>query len=217
MSSEMNLFICGDSTAASYDLSQSLIAGWGMYLPDHLPASVHVQNHAMAGRSTKTFLEEGRLSRIEPLLRPNDLLLIQFAHNDEGPKPERHTEPWTSFTDNLSVFISAARTHGARPVLVTPICIRNWENGVLLPSHGEYLDAMHALAERENVPLVDLYAMTYEKVRSLGEEESKSFYMVFPAGTDSRYPDGSADTTHTRIPGAKCYAALAAPKILEIL
>ena len=213
----MNCFICGDSTAASYDLSVSLIAGWGMYLHDYLPPGITVLNHAMAGRSTRTFLEEGRLARIEPLLQPGDLLLIQFAHNDEGPKPERHTEPWTSFTENLSVFIAAARAHGARPVLVTPICIRNYENGILQPSHGEYLLAIHALAARENVPLVDLYAMSFQAVQSMGEEGSKAFYMVFPAGTDPRYPDGSSDTTHTRAPGAERYAKLAAASLLKFI
>ena len=213
----MNIFICGDSTAASYDPSETLIRGWGMYLPEHLPPGVTVLNHAMAGRSTRTFLAEGRLARVEPLLRENDLLLIQFAHNDEGPRPERHTEPWTSFTENLSVFLTAARTHGARPVLVTPICIRNFENGILLPSHGEYLSAMHVLATRENVPLVDLYALSFGAVQSLGEEASRAFYMIFPAGTDPRYPEGSLDTTHTRAPGAQCYAQLAAGEIRKLL
>ena len=213
----MNCFICGDSTAASYDPSETLIRGWGMYLPDFLPESVAVLNHAMAGRSTRTFLAEGRLARIGPLLRPGDLLLIQFGHNDEGSRPERRTEPWTSFTDNLSVFITAARSHGARPVLVTPICIRNFEKGILLPSHGEYLSAMHTLAVREDVPLIDLYALSFSAVESLGEEASKAFYMIFPAGKDPRYPDGSMDTTHTRASGAECYAKLAAAEIRKLL
>ncbi len=188
-----------------------------MFLSDYLPPSVTVLNHAIAGRSTRTFLAEGRLSRIEPLLQPEDLLLIQFGHNDEGSRPERHTEPWTSFSENLCVFVTAARAHGARPVLVTPICIRNFEKGVLLPSHGEYLSAIHALAEKENVPLIDLYTLSFSVVQSLGEEASKAFYMIFPAGTDSRYPDGSLDTTHTRAPGAECYAKLAAGEIRKLL
>ncbi len=213
----MNILICGDSTAASYDLKTSLIAGWGQFLPDYLPAGIVVLNHAMAGRSTRTFLEEGRLARMEPLMRAGDLVLIQFAHNDEGTKPERHTEPWTSYTENLKVFLAAARRHGARPVLVTPICIRNWENGILLPSHGEYTAAMRLLAQKEKVPLIDLYTLSFQTVQSLSEEASGSFYMVFPAGTDPRYPDGSADTTHTRRSGAECYARLAAAELLPLL
>jgi len=211
----MRIFICGDSTAAAYDPSETLIAGWGQFLADYLPEGIRVMNHAMAGRSTRTFLEEGRLLRMEPLMQKGDLVLIQFAHNDEGSKPERHTEPWTSYTENLGVFVSAARNRGARPVLVTPICIRNWENGELLPSHGEYLAAMRKLAAAESVPLIDLYAMSSEAVISLGEEASKAFYMIFPAGFDSRWPDGSADTTHTRRPGAECYARLAAGELLR--
>ena len=213
----MNIFICGDSTAASYDPDTSLIAGWGQFLPDYLPEGIAVLNHAMAGRSTRTFLEEGRLQRLEPLMREGDRMLIQFAHNDEGSRPERRTEPWTSYTENLAAFCAAARKHGALPVLITPICIRNWEHGVLLPSHGEYLSAMRSLARKENVPLIDLYSLSFQAVQSLGEEASKAFYMVFPAGTDPRYPDGSDDTTHTRRDGAACFARLAAAELLPLL
>ena len=102
-------------------------------------------------------------------------------------------------------------------MLVTPICIRNWENGILLPSHGEYTAAMRLLAQKEKVPLIDLYTLSFQTVQSLGEEASGSFYMVFPAGTDPRYPDGSADTTHTRRSGAACYARLAAAELLPLL
>ena len=121
----MNIFICGDSTAQTYDPKETLMVGWGQVLKDFLPG-VSVLNHAMAGRSTKSFLMEGRLQRLEGMIRPGDLVLIQFAHNDESDKPERHTEPWTSYTENLSVFVDFARRQGGVPVLLTPICMRVW-------------------------------------------------------------------------------------------
>ena len=79
----MQIFICGDSTAASYNPEETQMVGWGQLLGNHLPA-VTVVNLAMAGRSTKTFLQEHRLDPVSSKARPGDLMLVQFAHNDEN-------------------------------------------------------------------------------------------------------------------------------------
>lgn len=208
----MNIYICGDSTAASYDPQETLIVGWGQLLADHLPG-VTVKNHAKAGRSTKSFLAEGRLSLFEDELRPGDLLVIQFAHNDEGDKPERHTEPWEDFTDNLNIFIDTALAHGAQPVLMTPICMRVYQEGRLQPTHGEYLQAMRALAKKRDLPLADLYEDSFRIVESLGEEGSKALYMHLAKDQDPRYPDGKADNAHTRRAGAEAFAQAAAREL----
>ena len=110
----MKIYICGDSTAAGYTPELSPLTGWGQVLPELLPGAA-IENRAIAGRSTRTFLAEGRLRAIEAALEPDDLVLIQFAHNDEGDKPERHTEPWQDFRANLNTFIDAALEKGARP------------------------------------------------------------------------------------------------------
>ena len=177
----MNIFICGDSTAQTYDPQQTLMVGWGQLLGDHLPG-VTVRNHAKAGRSTKSFLAEGRLQALDGELAPGDLVLIQFAHNDENEKPERHTEPWTTYTDNLTEFIRFARERGAVPVLLTPICMRVWQDGVLQETHGEYKDAMAALAQKLNVPLLDIYGDSFRLVAEAGEEGSKAFFMHVALG-----------------------------------
>ena len=213
--SDKTIYICGDSTAARYDPVITPMVGWGQVLPDLLPG-VAVENHAMAGRSTRTFLAEGRLTRFQDALRPGDLVLIQFAHNDEGDKPERHTEPWGDFTDNLNVFIDTALARGAQPVLMTPICIRLYRDGQLQPTHGEYLKAIHALAARRGVPLIDLYADSFAIVEALGEEASRALYMRLEKGEDPRYPDGLADDTHTRLPGAERFARAAAARLREL-
>ncbi len=96
----MTIFICGDSTAASYKPEQAPQTGWGQALPEILPG-VRVENRAAAGRSSKSFLAEGRLQKIETELRPGDLLLIQFTHNDCSDLVWRHTDPWTSFYHTL--------------------------------------------------------------------------------------------------------------------
>ena len=92
----MTIYICGDSTAASYTPEKAPITGWGQVLGQFLPG-VEIINHAFAGRSSKSFLAEGRLQPVEEHIRPGDLLLIQFTHNDRNPRPERHTDPDTTF------------------------------------------------------------------------------------------------------------------------
>ena len=79
----MNIFICGDSTAQTYDPAQTLMVGWGQLLGDSLPDAT-VCNHAKAGRSTRSFLNEGRLQELDQRIQPGDLVLFQFAHNDEN-------------------------------------------------------------------------------------------------------------------------------------
>ena len=96
----MTIYVCGDSTAASYKPQDAPIAGWGQLLGEFIPG-VRVENRAMGGRSTKSFLSEGRLQKIETEIQPGDLLLIQFSHNDESDLVWRHTDPWTSFYHNL--------------------------------------------------------------------------------------------------------------------
>ena len=205
----MRIYVCGDSTAASYNPEETRMVGWGQLLGDFLPG-VTVVNLSMAGRSTKTFLAEGRL---EPAGQagPGDLVLIQFAHNDENEKkPERYTAPWTEFTENLRYFIRFAREHGAAPVLLTPICMRIWQDGKLQPTHGEYPAAMRSVAEEMNVPLIDLYTESFRIVESMGEEGSKALFMHFAPGEDPAYPDGSEDNAHTKRAGAERFAEAAA-------
>ena len=211
----MRIYVCGDSTAASYNPEETRMVGWGQLLGDFLPG-VTVVNLSMAGRSTKTFLAEGRL---EPAGQadPGDLVLIQFAHNDENEKkPERYTAPWTEFTDNLKYFIRFAREHGTVPVLLTPICMRIWQDGKLQPTHGEYPAAMRAVAEETDVPLIDLYTESFRIVETMGEEGSKALFMHFAPGENPAYPDGSEDNAHTKRAGAERFAEAAARGLKEL-
>ena len=201
----MKVYICGDSTAAGYSSELTPLTGWGQVLQELLPG-LAIENHAIAGRSTRTFLAEGRLKAIESTLAPGDLVLIQFAHNDEGDKPERHTEPWQDFRANLYTFIDAVLKNGARPVLLTPICIRVWRDGALQPSHGEYLEVIRSLSKERNVLLIDVYAESFAVVRGLGEEGSRKLYMHLKPNEYPGWPDGKEDDTHTCFEGASRFA-----------
>ena len=205
----MKIYICGDSTAASYTPAEAPITGWGQVLCGFV-GDVPVENRAMGGRSTKSFLSEGRLQKIETEIQPGDLLLIQFTHNDTSDLVWRHTDPWTSFYHNLEIYVDTAILHGAKPVLLTPICRRYWRDGSLLSSHDDYPDVIRVLAAQRNAPLIDMYEKSVDLVRSLGDEESRKLYMYVEKGVYPAYPDGNADDTHTQRAGAETYARMVA-------
>ena len=205
----MTIYICGDSTAASYPPEQAPRAGWGQLLGGFLPG-IRVENRAMAGRSTKSFLAEGRLQRIETEMQAGDLLLVQFTHNDSSDLVWRHTDPWTSFRNHLEIFVDTARQNRAVPVLMTPLCIRSWRDGELQESHGDYPAVIRQLAIQRNVSLIDLYAESTGLVRDMGEEGSKALYMHVEPGKYPAFPDGLEDNAHTRKAGAEAFARIAA-------
>ena len=211
----MTIYVCGDSTAASYKPEEAPITGWGQVLHEFVPG-IRVENRAMGGRSTKSFLSEGRLQRIETEIQPGDLLLIQFSHNDESDLVWRHTDPWTSFYHNLEIYVDTAILHGARPVLMTPICRRMWRDGKLLESPGDYPDAIRTLAAHRNVSLIDMYQKSLEYVRELGDEKSKKLYLHLEKGVYPAYPNGNADDTHTQREGAEAYARMTAEALKEL-
>ena len=211
----MTIYICGDSTAASYKPEEAPITGWGQVLPEFVPG-VRVENRAMAGRSTKSFLSEGRLQKIEMEIQPGDLLLIQFSHNDESDLVWRHTDPWTSFYHNLEIFVDTAILHGAKPVLMTPICRRMWRDGVLYASHEDYPDVIRTLAAQRNAQLIDMYEKSFQYVRKLGDEESKKLYLHLEKGVYPAWPNGNADDTHTTRAGAEAYARMTAEALRKL-
>lgn len=201
-------FLCGDSTMCDYGPELAPRTGWGQALRS-LVGYARVENCAASGRSSKSFLNEGRLDAILPRLRPGDLLLIQFGHNDEKPDEERATRPQDTYPQTLSLYIDAALSHGAQPVLLTPIARRRFDaNGELVSTHGDYPDAMRALAARRGVPLLDMERATESLLRELGAEGSKALFNWQTPGTPN-YPDGAQDDTHLCCAGAMRLARLA--------
>lgn len=211
----MTIYICGDSTAATYAPERAPMTGWGQVIGEFLP-EVTVSNHAIGGRSTKSFLAEGRLLRVEQEIQPGDIVLIQFTHNDASDLVWRHTDANTSFVSNLSIYVDTALIRGAKPVLLTPIPCRNWRDGQLQETHGEYPDAIRRLAVMRNVPLIDVYAMGTAFIRELGEEESKRMYMHVEPGVYPDYPDGHTDDVHTRRFGAETFARMTADALKRL-
>ena len=202
------LYIAGDSTAAQKYADAAPETGWGMALPFFLREGLAVANHAVNGRSSKSFVDEGRLDAVLALIRPGDLLLVQFGHNDEkAADPARYTEPWTTYQDYLRLYIKGARAHGARPVLATPVERRKFDaDGNALPTHGDYPAAMRALAEDEHVALLDIEALSLALWQRLGVEETKKYFNWTPT---------EQDNTHFNPPGAIAVARLVAGELLH--
>ncbi|MER5788795.1 rhamnogalacturonan acetylesterase [Streptomyces sp. NPDC001980] len=206
--SRRTLYIAGDSTAAQKYADAAPETGWGMALPFFLREEISVSNQAVNGRSSKSFVDEGRLDAILATLRPHDLLLVQFAHNDEkSDDPTRYTEPWTTYQDYLRRYIEGARAHGARPVLATPVERRRFDaDGNAVPTHGDYPAAMRALAARERVALLDIEALSLALWQALGAEATKTYF---------NWTDTEQDNTHFNPPGAIAVARLVAQELLR--
>ena len=210
------VYLVGDSTMA-IKLLDIPERGWGMALNGLFKDPAMIQNHAVNGRSTKSFIDEGRWSRIVAALQPGDFVLIQFGHNDEKVEdPLRGTDPKTTFSDNLRRFIKDVRAKQASPMLATPTARRRFNTaGKLVPTHGAYPDAIRAVATEEKVPLLDLEKATSAWLSSVGDEPSKKFFMWIEPHTHPLIPDGRKDDTHFVEAGAVHVAELAAAEIRE--
>lgn len=201
-------FLCGDSTMCDYTPQEAPRTGWGQALKE-LVQEAWVENCAMSGRSSKSFVAEKRLGFVELCLRKGDKLFIQFGHNDEKEDIERATQPWVTYPEYLGMYIDAARAQGAEPILLTPIARRHFdENGCLQHTHGDYPAAMRNLATHRNVRLLDMEKATEALLASLGAEGSKALFNWQEKGHPN-YPDGVQDNTHLSDTGAMRLAQLA--------
>ena len=238
----ITVFMIGDSTMANKPLKdENQERGWGQMLPMMLQGKIKVNNHAVNGRSSRSFINEGRWDKVIEKIRPGDYLVIEFGHNDEKPGEKRHTDPGSTFDDNLRMFAQKALEKGATPILMNSIVRRNFpanvtekaedrddnppsatgptknkeEGDILVDTHGAYLISPRNVAEELGVPFVDLNALTHNLVQSLGREKSKELFMWIPANTYKFCPDGKIDNTHLNIYGGKVVAAIAAKAMVE--
>jgi lysophospholipase L1-like esterase len=195
--------LIGDSTMANYAANKPA-RGWGMYVQERFKSSVSVSNLAANGRSTKTFIKEGRWAKTLAL-KP-DYILIQFGHNDSHAreKPES-TDAATDYQTNLVQYVSEARAIGAVPVLVTPMLRRTFTpDGKLDDALQPYAEAMKAVATKEKVALIDLHAASRALYEKLG-----------PAGTATLASE-STDTTHFNEQGARAMADLVLSELPKV-
>jgi lysophospholipase L1-like esterase len=208
MESKVNVFLAGDSTVQSYDKEHAPQAGWGQYIADFFSDEICFINRAIGGRSSKTFIEEGRLDAILEEIREHDYLFVQMGHNDSTKsRPERYTDPYTDYKSYMKRYIDEARGCGAIPVLITPVGRLHVENGAFLNDFPDYCNAMKQLASEEDVLLIDLMSKSLAHYASVGYEEAQTFFMVSVNGTDH---------THFTEKGAERIAELVAAGVKEL-
>lgn len=216
MSDKIKIFIAGDSTAATKKEDKRPETGWGEKIGNFFTDKVEISNHAVNGRSSKSFLDEGRLENIEKEIGSGDFLFIEFGHNDEKPKPDRHTDPFTTYKEYLMKYIDVARKANATPVLLTSTQRRSFgEDGKLQDTHGDYPKAMRELAEEVNVTLIDITEKTTVLFEKLGVEGTKKIFLWVDKGQSPNYPEGVSDNTHFCDNGATEVAKLVVAGIIE--
>ncbi len=206
------VWMIGDSTMADRKTPDTTMErGWGTMLAPLLREGVEVRNRAVNGRSTKSFLDEGRWRAVLDSLQAGDVVVIQFGHNDEKREDStRYAAADGAYRQNLERFVREARARGAIPMLATSIVRRSFDNsGVLRETHGRYPVVTREVAAAQSVPLLDLEQASRSVVSRLGSEAAKSLYAWSLPGERAIYPDGHQDDTHLSDAGARRIAELA--------
>jgi pectinesterase len=237
----ITIFMIGDSTMANKNITGgNPERGWGMVLQGFFSEDVVIDNHAVNGRSSKSFIDEGRWDAVLSKIKKGDYVFIQFGHNDEKANPDRHTEPGTTFDENLRRFVRETRERGGIPVLFNSIVRRNFrrpndeaiakdarneagtskneeEGTVLYDTHGAYLDSPRNVAKEMGVTFIDMNKITHDLVEGLGPNDSKKLFMWVEPNKVPAFPKGREDNTHLNVYGAKVVAGLAVEAIAEAI
>jgi lysophospholipase L1-like esterase len=189
----ITMYIAGDSTVT--DQANEPFAAWGQMLPRFFSEAVAVANHAESGRALYSFKSERRLEKILSTIKPGDYLFVQFGHNDQKDKSPG-SGPFTSYKENLKFYIAQARNKGAHPVVITPMERRRWDGEKPLQTLSDFAEAARQTAKEENVPLIDLHAMSLQFYAALGPEKSLKAFVHYPANTFPGQIEPLKDDTH---------------------
>lgn len=213
------IFWAGDSTVKQNTILTWPQTGIGQMFDRYIKRyEVNVENHAENGRSTKQFLDEGRLAVIYDRMHKGDYLFIQFGHNDEKKAdPSRYADPQGEFTQNLERFVNAARNKGATPVLITPVARRLFAQRDAAYRHEAWAQAMRDTAGRLGVALIDLTKESMALIARTDMEIVRTqWYMNLPSGVFAHFPDGQTDDTHLQPLGAMAFGGLIAQGLYEL-
>lgn len=215
---DITIYTIGDSTMANKpDPDENPERGWGQVLPTFLNEHATVQNHAVNGRSTRSFRDRKHWDPVYEQIQKGDYVFIQFGHNDQKKTDAtRYTNPHTAYRHNLIRYIKETREKGGIPVLFTPIVRRRFNSeGALIDAHGVYPLEMRLVAREYDVPLIDLQYLTEQLEESYGAEDSVKLHLHFEPNEHSYIPKGITDNTHLSVLGATEIAKLAVEALQE--
>lgn len=198
-STNITVYVIGDSTVQTYAASAYPQTGWGQVLGSFFDESrVKVVNHALGGRSSKTFIQEGRLETVKNSLQKGDFVFVQFGHNDRYFTGNSHKDrmvPFDSLAYWLQQYVDAAKSKGAIPVFVTPMNMNMGANGRNIFTEYDVVGKMLELSKKNGIPYVDLNAKSYNAYSKSWNPNYVSRYQfkMFLAG---EYPNYSAGVTN---------------------
>jgi rhamnogalacturonan acetylesterase len=220
-------YIIGDSTVRNGDGSgKNQQWGWGSFIADHFDTTkIGIRNHAIGGRSSRTFITEGRWDKILTTLKKGDYVIMQFGHNDAGPLDDtarargtikgigdeskeiynpiaKKQEVVYTYGWYMRKYIRDAKAKGAIAIVCSPIPRNDWKEGKVMRSSESYGKWAKEITEQEAAYFIDLNEMIAAKYEEMGAEKVKPF---FPA-----------DHTHTNIDGAKLNAEIVTNAIRHI-
>lgn len=196
------IFLCGNSTVV--DQPYEPWASWGQMIPRWFGPEIAISNNAESGLTAGSFLGSYRLDKILTMMKKGDYVICEFGHNDQKEKMAG-AGAWYNFSYNLKVFIDKVRAKGGNIIFVTPTQRRRFDDAThskILETHGDYPDAMRAMAKREGVPVIELHDMTRTFFETLGYENSKKALVHYPANTFPGQDKPLADNTHFNPYGA---------------
>lgn len=196
------IFLCGNSTVV--DQPYEPWASWGQMIPRWFGPEIAISNNAESGLTAGSFLGSYRLDKILTMMKNGDYVICEFGHNDQKEKMAG-AGAWYNFSYNLKVFIDKVRAKGGNIIFVTPTQRRRFDDAThskILETHGDYPDAMRAVAKREGVPVIELHDMTRTFFETLGYENSKKALVHYPANTFPGQDKPLADNTHFNPYGA---------------
>lgn len=204
----IKVWLIGDSTMSDKEIRAYPETGWGMPFAHFFDSTVVVDNRAKNGRSTKTFIGEGRWDAVMKEIKAGDYAFIQFGHNDEVPTKGSYT-PADQFEANLIRFIKDVRDAQATPVLITPVARRKFDpTGKIEETHPIYAAIVRKVAAAQQVPLIDLDKESQVLLQQLGPENSKFLFDYLTPGEHPNYPQGREDDTHFNELGARKMAEI---------
>ena len=235
------IYLIGDSTMADYSgdydpgkdymKTRYPITGWGQVFQQFMASdslykisgiiktdSVLVEDRARGGRSTRTFFQEGRWRMVFESLEKNDIVLMQFGHNDAAETKTERYVPVEGYKEFLRLYVAQTREKGALPIILTPVA-RNypWKEGQLHNVHGVYDQAAKDVAKELEVLRIDLNQRSMDLFTTKGKAfVTENYFMNLPAGKYEAYPDGQNDNTHFQTKGAIEVARLVFQGLIDL-
>lgn len=220
-------YIIGDSTVKNGNgTGKAKLWGWGSFIADYFDTSkISVQNYAIGGRSSRTFITEGRWDKILATLKKGDYVIMQFGHNDGGPLDDtarargtikgvgseskgiynpimKKQETVYTYGYYMRKYIRDSKAKGAVPIVCSPIPRNMWKDGKVVRSKDSYSGWAEQVAKEEGAYFIDLNDLIATKYEALGQGQVKGF---FPG-----------DHTHTDINGAKLNAQTVIDQLKKI-